>query len=412
MSDFAGPSQPAIQRGPRACTNCRRRKIKCDGVRPVCSQCRLRPPRSKEPCQYPRPEGSSLQESPSQMLETINALRNRVEELEYLSAPDPTRIYLNQPYESRSNSHSPDLPDLSYLSLTQTVMPPNMPEPPSDCIASLLDAFLARFANTGYFFLPPQQFRQSALLLLPFGHQDRPSPTLLSAVYLWGTVLFVTSTEPYTPDIFLAYAVQNIHQDLASLGENPQRVVEIIQAEVLLSLYYLHIASPVQGRYHASVASSIALSANLQSIRSVQYPTAYPPFALRASLPPSQSPAEESVRIDAFWAAVVIVNNLWAGVEGSPSTIPYAINVDSPWPSSSHVRFFLRYQICGRTSLQGGATITKFLNGNDEHGSSAVALFAKASILLERIIAFSARSAGVYLNRCDSPYLLRFTILS
>ncbi|KAJ6457951.1 hypothetical protein C8R45DRAFT_1032383 [Mycena sanguinolenta] len=81
------------QRGPRACTNCRRRKIKCDGVRPICSQCRTRPPRSKEPCQYPPPEGQNTQEG-----------------LENSKIPDPTRIYLNQPYDSRSQSHSPELP--------------------------------------------------------------------------------------------------------------------------------------------------------------------------------------------------------------------------------------------------------------------------------------------------------------
>ncbi|KAJ7260488.1 hypothetical protein B0H12DRAFT_1069720 [Mycena haematopus] len=344
---------------------------KCDGVRPICSQCRLRPPRSKEPCEYPQLEGQNpplADGSPSQMLETINALRNRINELEYLADPDPTRIYLNQPYESRSQSHSPDLPDLGYLTLTQT----NIPEPSADLIASLIDVSLARFANSGYFFLHASQFRHSAVLPLPFGHRDRPSPALLSAVYLWGTVLSSVTPEPYTADAFLACALQNIPQDLVGIAEHPELVVHTIQAEVLLSLYYLHIACPVQGRYHASVAASIALGANLHSIRSQRYHSAYPPFTLETSLPPPRTPAEESIRIDAFWAAVV-VNNLWTGVEGSPSL-----------------------SVAGQLTpaLQGGATITKFLNGNDEHGSSAMAHLAKASILLERIIAFSGRTVG------------------
>ncbi|KAF7351655.1 hypothetical protein MSAN_01598100 [Mycena sanguinolenta] len=313
------------------------------------------------------------------MLETIHGLRRRIDELENLHVPDPSRIYLNQPYDSRSQSHSPDLPDLGYLNLSQGALSTNIPEPPVHLITNLVDVFLGRFANSGYFFLRPQQFRHSALLPLPFGHRDRPSPALLSAVYLWASVLSHAIPEPYTPDGFLACALQNVPQDLVGIAEHPQLIVDTVQAEVLLSLYYLHTAYHVQGRYHAFAASSIALGANLHSIRSAQYHTAYPPFALEIFLPAPQNPAEESIRIDAFWA-VVLINNIWAGVEGSPSSVPYSINIDSPWPSSSH----------------GGATITKFLNGNDDHGSSAVAHLAKAAILLERIIAFSVRTVGEY----------------
>ncbi|KAJ7894195.1 hypothetical protein B0H14DRAFT_3657356, partial [Mycena olivaceomarginata] len=354
---------------------------KCDGVRPSCNQCRLRPPRSKEPCQYPRPDGHDTDEgSPAQMLETIHVLRNRLKELEHLTVPDPTRIYLSPPYASGSQgSQSPDLA--------------------GDIISSplsALDMFLERFVNSGYFFLRPSQFRQSALLLLPFGHQDRPSPALLTAVYLWGSVLCgVTPNDTYTPDSFLACVLQNITQDLARMDGNPQLVMETIQAEVLLSLYFLHIADPVRGRYHASAAASIAFGADLHLIRSPQHHPIYPPFTLHAPLPPEQNIAEESIRIGAFWAAI-IVNNLWAGVAGSPSPIPYTINVDSPWPSSSYVMFYWQF-----IKLAAGATITKFFDGNDAHGSSSMALLTKASLLLERIIAFSARIAGVYPSQSD-----------
>ncbi|KAJ7935833.1 hypothetical protein B0H13DRAFT_2261938, partial [Mycena leptocephala] len=371
-------STAPIQRGPKACTNCRRRKIKCDAARPICNQCRLRPPRSKEPCQYPRPDAQNPPEgSPSEMLETINALRNRIEELEYLVVPDPTRIYLNEPYTSRSQgSHTPDIPDMGGLHLTPgSSSPIDMLEPPSDIIAGLVDVFLERFTNSGYFFLDPARFQHSALLPLPFGHRNRPSPALLSAVYLWGCVLsHVTPSDPYTPDAFLHWW-------------KSQFVLETIQAEVLLSFYYLHAACPVQGRYHASVAASISMGANLHLVCSPHHHAPYPPFTLESTLPPPRNAAEEA---DAFWA-VVVINSFWVGAEGSPSPIPYGITIDSPWPSSSH----------------GGATITKFLNGNDEYGSSAVALLTKASILLERIIAFSARTVGVWSlpDRATRPHV-------
>jgi hypothetical protein len=206
-----------------------------------------------------------------------------------------------------------------------------------------VDVFLERFANSGYFFLHPSQFRESALLPLPFGHQDRPSRALLSAAYLWGSVLYdVTPDSPYTPDSFLACISQNLPHDLAGSEGNTHLVVQIIQAEVLLSLYFLHIADPVRGRYHASAAVSIALGTNLHLIRSAQNPAAYPSFTLHTSLLSAQNGAEESIRIDMFWA-VVIVNNFWASVTGSPSPIPYT-NVDSPWPSSSHVILFPVYE--------------------------------------------------------------------
>ncbi|KAJ7154883.1 hypothetical protein C8R43DRAFT_1106437 [Mycena crocata] len=372
-------SSLSFQRGPKACTNCRRRKIKCDGVKPICNQCRLRPPRSKELCNYPQLEANS-QEGSTQMLETIHALRARITELEYLATPDPSRVYLNQPYMLRERgSHTPDIPDLGGLNLTPgRPAGGNMPEPPSHLVVNFVDLFLQRFAHSGYFFIDSNRFRQSALLPLPFGHSDRPSPALLIAVYLWGSALsHVTLNAPYTPDSFLVCVLQIMPQDLTGSGRN--LVLETIQAELLISFYYLHTARPVEGRHHAAVAASLALSANLHLIRSAHQHVPYPPFALGTPiLPRPSNVVEEAERINAFWA-VVIINDYWVGAEGSPSPIPNGIPIHTPWPAS----------------FQGGDTLTTFLNGNDTYGSSPTALLAKASLLLERIIAFSARTVGL-----------------
>ncbi|KAJ7142876.1 hypothetical protein C8R44DRAFT_924598, partial [Mycena epipterygia] len=321
--------------GPRACTNCRRRKIKCNGARPVCDQCTLRPPRSREPCVYPQLD-LHTQENPNQMLQTIQALQARVAELEYLAPTDPSGVYLGQPYGSRGPGGSAT----------------NMPEPPPNLIANLIDTFLDRFAGSGYFFIDPHRFRQSALLPLPFGHRDRPSPALLSAVYLWGSVLsHVTPDAPYTPEAFLVCVLQNIPQDITGFGGNPKLVLQTIQAEVLVSFYYLHMASPVHGRYHSAVAASIALGAELHLIRSPQQPPQYPIFALRTPLlPRPESSSDEATRINAWWA-VVILNNYWVGAEGSPSALPYGIPIDTPWPSSSHVAEFIAFQKKGYLTM-------------------------------------------------------------
>jgi hypothetical protein len=215
------------------------------------------------------------------------------------------------------------------------------------CLISV-DTFLGRFADTGYFFLDPFRFRESALLPLPFGHQERPSPALLSAVYLWGSAISpVTPHDPYTPEAFLSCVLQNVPQDLTSVEASPQLMLETIQSEVLLSFYYLHTACPVQGRYHAAVAASLALGANLHVIRSPQQQALYPPFALRSpQFPRPVTPADEAVRISAFWA-VVVINNYWVGAEGSPSAIPYGIPVDTPWPGSSSVSPSATPYLCG-----------------------------------------------------------------
>ncbi|KAJ7613386.1 hypothetical protein FB45DRAFT_1064996 [Roridomyces roridus] len=351
-----------IQRGPRACSNCRRRKIKCDGARPKCSQCRLRPPRSKMPCEYPRIDGWPEDSQASEMLETIQTLRARVAELERYAPPDPARIYLQQPYAAGSES----LRDFGEMSLTTGRSSPfDMPEPPSNLMVNLIDAFLNRFSGSTYFFLDASTFRTAALLPLPFGHQSRPSPALLCVAYLWGALL-LPSSEPYDPEVFLACILQNILHDIsgceAPSAPNAKLVLETIQAQVLLSFYYLDTAQPVQGRIHAAGAASLAFSTSLNEFR------------------PQTGAPDEMQRVNAFWA-VVTLNNFWVAAYGGPSAVPYGVRIDTPWP--------------GSVSNQGSGSISSFLSGHDSQGSAlAITYLIKSSVLLERILAFVER-AGV-----------------
>ncbi|KAJ6553449.1 hypothetical protein B0H10DRAFT_2242013 [Mycena sp. CBHHK59/15] len=315
---------------------------------------------------------SSEIECSMRMADTIQTLRVRVQELERITAGAS---------QADPGSNNPS----GSGSLTSSPFSVRIQEPPPDLISNLVDIFLNRFTNSGYFCLDPRKFRKRALLPLPFGHLERPSPALLSAVYLWGCVLSpITLQHPYTEEAFLICVLQNIPQDLAAFSLNLRLVIETIQAEVLLSYYYLHTARPIQGRYHSAAAASLALSVGLQLLRSPQqYRELHPPFVLVQPLLPTESETTtETERIDAFWS-VVILNNYWVAAQGCPPAIPHGITIDAPWPSSA----------------RGGATITKFLNGNDQDGVSPAALLAKASILVERIIAFSGRTIG----RPDPP---------
>ncbi|KAJ6488447.1 hypothetical protein DFH09DRAFT_1209496 [Mycena vulgaris] len=328
----SAPSLSRIQ-GRIACTNCR---YKCNSARPACNQCRLRPPRKWAPCSYPA-IGNGSEQTPDQMLETIRILKDRVDELESLLPPDSASVYLTPPYPSPSSSSicgSADL-DSSGLQTSQSIC---LMEPPSDLIVTLIDIFLARFAGSWQFFLDAILFRQSVLRPLPFGDPNRPAPALLCAVNLWGSVLpNMPPANPYTPEALLVSCLQNIPQDLDEIICRPNLVIETIQAQILLSLYYVHTEFPVQGRYHSSAAVSIAL--------------------VRSPVPHGVDTAAEADLTHAFWA-VVILNNIWTA-----------------FPSGS--------------GLPRETTILSFPNGDDLE-SSPLALLVKASIMLVRVIPLSS----------------------
>ncbi|KAJ7092168.1 hypothetical protein C8R44DRAFT_816585 [Mycena epipterygia] len=377
-----------------ACSNCRRRKIasgpdlllqliahknqKCDGVRPCCDQCSTRPPRSINPCVFNHEDHGH--QTPAHMRETIKTLKYRIEDLEGIIGQTPSQISLHRPYASPSYDSSSvsysctaiQLSGWTYLTLrlgTATLETDNtdtFQEPPVEMLCKLLETFLDGFTNSG-----------SAILPLSFGHVDRPSPSLLSAVYLWGSVLSTgTPTDVYSEDVFLLSALKNLTADIRGFSIHPKLVFDTIQAEVLLSLYYLHAAIPVQGRYHATGAASLTLSAGLHTVSAGEQHEPYLDFPLAEDLlTPQFDQAHEMERFEAFWS-VMMLNNCWLAAYGCPSAIPSELAIDIPWPSGT----------------QTGATIAKFLDGDDQDGYSPVALVTKASILLERVISLSGRT--------------------
>lgn len=76
MSYSYAPAAPVLHRG-AACLECRRRKLKCDGVRPVCGCCE----RGRRPgqCDFDPPEGRAyrLQQRIRELEETIHAIESQ-----------------------------------------------------------------------------------------------------------------------------------------------------------------------------------------------------------------------------------------------------------------------------------------------------------------------------------------------
>ncbi|KAG6906756.1 hypothetical protein DXG01_012259 [Tephrocybe rancida] len=223
------------------------------------------------------------------------------------------------------------------------------------------------------------------MLPQPIGDVARPSPALLSAVYLWSRHL----SRPQGPpeQLFLSSTLHHLAKDLS--GTHPHRVIHSIQAEVLLSYYYLKSGKMLEGNHHADAALSLAIANNLHRIRSQGASTQV--FA------PPVDPIEENERIDAFWT-VLVLNNHWSTIQESNSMYLPLQNaaVDTPWPIDSIQRDYVRMvfldvqpgllTLIHQPMLPAAScmTLQVFLDGRSVNGFSEKALLAKSSVLFEK----------------------------
>ncbi|KAK0492989.1 hypothetical protein EDD18DRAFT_1079003, partial [Armillaria luteobubalina] len=172
-------------------------------------------------------------------------------------------------------------------------------------------------------------------------------------------------------------------------SSHPQRIIQCIQAEVLLAHYFFRKAIMLEGRCHTGAAVSLVLSARLRKMSSAK---GNGPLVL----PPPTDYIEKGERMKAFWT-VFILDNCWTTADGSPSnflcTFPDS-RIDLPWPLDTQIQFPRNY----RTSH----TIQKFLaNQSEDRGTSALALQAKASILFEQASRVGPRfRPGTSLDSC------------
>ncbi|KAJ7610480.1 hypothetical protein FB45DRAFT_333977 [Roridomyces roridus] len=320
----------------KSCTNCRRRKIKCDGARPTCDQCVLRPPRSMAPCDYIPLHVPHSHETPAQMLATIGRLKERIDELE-AQVPDFSKVYLAPPYPaSGQGSSGTSSPLDSSSSLDE--------EPSTEFILDLLDSFFKHFCPSVYFFLDHREFRDS--VHSAGSASSSTSAALLNAVCLWGAIL--SRSEHSDGDIdytayFLQSAIHSLPRELSGVGGRPAhaRTLALTQAEILLSFYHLREGSCEQGRYRCAAATSLALGTRLHELpaRSSAERVEYPAFPLSASSASvGLGEVSSDVGAKAFWA-VVILNNYWVLADGGPSLIsnhwsdvgtPGFLNPDTP----------------------------------------------------------------------------------
>ncbi|ESK90577.1 hypothetical protein Moror_4260 [Moniliophthora roreri MCA 2997] len=395
-------AQGTLQRG-KACLRCRKRKMRCDGNKPACQQC----VRAKKPecCEYDDGKGKTR----TQILrETITRLEQRVRELEdpdYVSPAvtlyDPhglqdTSISSSSSYGSPvsstiSASHSPYTSDATNSPPEVWTHLPTVPSPSPS-------AFV-----TEMFFEEPQSYQapfELAPLLLdifaPHRHQcgleihmghlrdslqlpasEQRHPALMNAIFLWAC--FMSRPKPLCQheEIFLAQALDS-HRDGLRSGD---KVLDVIQASCLLSMYFLVNGRLLEGSYHASAAASLAVQCGLQA--GVAGEASYSPSSSREKLgfePPS-SGYREGERILAFWQ-VYNLDRCWSVALRKPSVLldgydPWT-SINCPWPQD-----IMEYET-GSVTTGTYQTVRNFLQGDMSDGYSMLALRSKASALFSR----------------------------
>ncbi|KAJ3984589.1 Zn(2)-Cys(6) binuclear cluster domain-containing protein [Lentinula detonsa] len=421
----------SLQRG-KACSNCRKRKIKCDGLRPTCTQC-LKSARPGDACEY-----ADSGRTRTQMLEdNISRLEARIRELEEPNDEDAVRLYapynfsgqsspnlmvppstassirsgsaLSSPTDPQRSSNSPSISSSPGHSSTYSAFPE---EPSSDVVQQLLTTFLPHALDMG-FFLHVSRFKTSASLPLPLGHYSRPCAGLLSTVYLIG--LHLTGDDNNQENVYLARALAHTANMLSS--PHPQRIIHAIQAEVLLSVYFFRTGRILEGKYHMSAAVSLTLGAQLHKIRAL--PTGIDNSAgsplqqisvAGPLLTPPNDQIEEGERINAFWM-VYTLSNCWGVAVGTLSSAVFenhGSTIDTPWPLDmadyeqvmwntlreswtygSDVASLHPSQELLPTDHQSVMTVQNFLRrvpSSSVKEFSTMAMFAKASILLDRAV--------------------------
>ena len=239
----------------------------------------------------------------------------------------------------------------------------------------------------------------------PIGGHDRPCPALITAIYLWG--IFLSPTTSKSKEKALLHNVLfYLSGDLSR--SHPHKAIHSIQAEVLLSSYYLKNGKPFEGKHHAEVALSLVIGHGFHRIRSSRtLPASQISNSNSLSLPADV--VEEGERIDAFWAAVSL-NNCWGALQESLLTFSdlQLDVVDTPWPLdsyqqesvctpsshiSSFVDAFLNQQHLPRKSL---LSLQEFLNGSNVTGISEKAFYVKATVLLARAISVHRSDNGMF----------------
>lgn len=356
------PSMPpykletTLRRG-SACLSCRRKKLKCDGMRPVCRQCnRLN---RAHACQY----DDSLQKSRTQMLnEQLAALEKRLQELESLSTPnrdlsrsledmatfsfdslattgtlprhlpcDTGAALLTSNTSSTSSSSScpslvSDEPVSSYASYPDAAYGDPMNLLPDGVKTYLLNVFMAH-RHQCWYYCSMSRFTN------PQSNDQEPHPALWNAIYLLACHYAQT---PYYSEMEPALLTQTLDEINTAL-EISDRLLDIVQASSLIAVYMYNNNRAIEGYRQAFSAVRLTVCLGLHQLHPTDNRSTSICHLLNtsASVASPRDDVELTDQIFTFWQAFV-VDRCWSAFHGLPLAFPHRddaqFRITTPWP--------------------------------------------------------------------------------
>ncbi|KAJ7214859.1 hypothetical protein GGX14DRAFT_359806, partial [Mycena pura] len=216
---------------------------------------------------------------------------------------------------------------------------------------------------------------------------------LSNTVFLWACSISQNFIA-YSEEDLLAQTVSAIASDAMSI-DSWHRALPVMQAEILLSLYYMETGRFLEGSYHCAAATSLAFSTGLHQLGYPSYIGPLPLEFLRPSLPAVADNARSAESVNAFWS-IVILNNYWVAVSGVPSSVPSGTPINTTWPavaSSAHDAHHSSSMFNFPSHVDNLQSTTGSTN-NYVSGTFPLTLLADASNLLKHAIAFIALYQG------------------
>lgn len=179
----------------------------------------------------------------------------------------------------------------------------------------------------------------------------RPPIVIRNVVYLWGITLSHDPQYIQHESKYLGRALRSLQVALSACsipqqqGGQEGNALDVLQASVLLANYFFHHNRLLEGKFHASAATSLAHMCNLHKLLS---PTGVGGSSVIEYLPCPVDVTQECERIHAWWA-VYVLDKTWVVALGAPSTIneeqERGLLVDTPWPISADLYRQVRFNV-------------------------------------------------------------------
>ncbi|THU96317.1 hypothetical protein K435DRAFT_722775 [Dendrothele bispora CBS 962.96] len=451
---------PPLQRG-LACLSCRKRKLKCDGKKPVCSSC-LKMKRPEE-CEY---EDRRQKSRTQKLKEKLMKLEDRIRELEgpaegsssgasSSSAASSPAVSLGGPFFPELDSVDPSMFDMERAAFPVWANNSGSPSSSSGSLSvpvsrsvtcspfaqSMENSFDANsslghiFGLPGYSPIPevpsqswdlsaPLSDEQRRLLLeifLAHRHQcwfdndltrfqlfadpesarPEPHPALMNAIFLLACHF---GRGPHFSEMESQFLSKTLHEITVAL-DNSDRLVDVVQASCLLAIYLYANCRTLEAYCHSFSAARLAVGLGLHQIQLNDLEPSSSASSSKSTAPIAiakpRTPAELRDRIAAFWQ-VFMVDRCWSVANGLPVALPdgehHQGRIKTPWPEAA-------------PELHG---MLPGMSLNSESGQPVYlpSLKAKAAALYERTfrLASAAHQTDAYWNehRSTSIALQRF----